>query len=405
MTQEQREMFDWVIQKIDKWATNEKNTGPLRIIKTIDTKKIVVTHSYKTNIAQLKTYLLFDVMKLYWAGSDNSSKINYSYVQKLVDGNDDKSYYIEFDNLNDYFDIDKNRTALQEECIFVKSLFHKQSELKNLFEDEDLKKEWIPFLLLRDIQNTARKALGEYYKKCKKWLKFSKVEQEDEKKRKKFFQEAEKLHKKFLFLVALHEIFWLETFDDCIGDAPKQATELLNQIIGEMETVTEGDESFEQREVKILELANQLEKKQKKVLFCSILQKFYEEFAISLAAEQQILMMFELLWLNNMQETTWHISEFLENKIKYYLKANLVQEVAKGNIRNTNRNANGIYEEAFGYIMDVFKQIEDTEINMLEWFQMGTVFLEELEKLVDTKKEPDFKKIWEAQCEMARWIL
>ena len=427
---EQKEFFYWLMNKIDKWATDEeKNTGPLKFLQPLNTKQIVATHSYRTTIDQLKSYLLFDVMGLY--EFKNSSKVNWSDVQEKIDGKNGKKYYFQWNNLNKYFDTEEIGNFLDQSKV-VQKLLKEQPELKDLLEDEGLQEEWIPYLLLEDIQNASYHALGNYYAKyttedfsqeeeeVEKQLK----EEEEKKKKiqveekktkeeeeaidkedcimKQFWKNTEKLHKEFLYAVALYEIFWLESYTDVIDNEISQATEELQQITEELQTLPSNMKSWGEKEEEFLKRAEQVMAKYKKLKLLGIKGELSKEFAIGLIAEQQILMMIELLWITIMPGSEWKIEEKLQSKIIEFLDADGMPFMIRASRKNYDREE--AYKDSYEYIMGIFQKIEESGVNNIEWIKKAKPFLQELKKVVNGEQEVNSESMRKAQYQMVRWI-
>ncbi len=454
---EQKEFFYWLMNKIDKWVVakeEEKNTGPLKFLQPLNTKQIVATHSYRTTQEQLKTYLLFDVMGLY--KNKNDSKVNWSDVKKMIEGTSTKKYNIELNNLNKYFDTKANREHLKK-CKLMQDLFEKQPELEKVLEDEALQEEWIPYLLLEDIQNATYHTLGKYYikynqkykaedwteeeeeiekekikkekqearKKAKETKEERKKREEEEQKKKediseefkrnkeledpeeRFWVNLEKLHKQFLFAVALHEIFWLESYIDVVDNEITQSVEEIQEITEELQKLSSDVIQWLEKGEEFLKRANEVITKQKRLKLLPIRAEISKQFTVSLIAEQQILMMIELLWITDMKNSKWTIPEELKNEIVSNLNAEGIEELVGLSRKNPEREEEDAYKESLEYIKSIFQKIKDSNIDRKQWFENTGVFLEQLEKLeklVDEKKQPTLEDIWKTQCKMASWI-
>lgn len=406
----ERAFFDWAMDVIDVWKekTPEANTGPLKNFKEIITKQIVVTHTYSISVSQLKSFLALNIMELY--PTRNDSNFSYINIQNRLHGGD-KKYSIDFEKLSTYLDVEKNREAFLLERQLVKQLNVQDINTEQLRKDTDLQDVWIPYLLFRDIQKMARKKLGQYYKTYMEWKeehKNSKAEvKEQERRANEVFKKLEEIHKECVMAIALHEVFLSESLEDSIWETTAQGMQELEQltvIIQQLKESLEHNEGNCQVQIEdILKCASQLEQKSKVVKIMPIVLEFFYEFMISLAAEQQILMMLEHSFLENMSKKV-KIEKDTKEKVEKVFGKELSEMFSSNQAPGRNRTTT--YVKANKYINAMFQQIKEVKIkentaNIDKLFQCSKEFLEEVAK---KEKEQSQKTLWDAQLSIALWM-
>ena len=435
----EKEKFDWLVQEIDNYEDEnlvEKNRGPLTNLSSkLILKDVIVTPTYSIGKESLKNFLFINVMHLY--SNDNKSKIGWKNIQSAIEGNASRKYNINLEALDKYFDIETNKQAFLEESALLNLRQFKEDDLKQAIEAVEVVKEglssgmWLPYLLLRDIQTTARECLGayhKYYMENKNVYKKDDIEEKEEeneeenddydisdnicnerfykgneynihdkmrtiifdqydrldicdkynenlvkKERRngnkdKYYKELQNLHRDCMLAILLHEIFWKAT------SVNKQA---------------ENDLSF-----------------------MAPLIALYQEFWLGLVTEQFFMIVFESMFLDRVICTEKLKEEKTIKDVTWLAKRNKdMKELKSFSEAFTNsRNRIKAYKDSKECLQEIFEGLKEAEIygkklKMESLFQCMKNFLQVVgdKKLLRDKK--NLYNLWRIQSVISSWAL
>lgn len=156
---EEKQILSGFMEVIDRWIEEKPDDkeGAFRFLseKTF-VRNIVLSSSRKISEARLKTFLDTDVLNLY---DDNKSKVTHRTIERYLEGSLGKKYCFDFTTLKEYADRDIKMKALFAEISFPEHI-NDPELVEQVMED-------MPYLLLRDLKNSAAYCLRNYWKKIR----------------------------------------------------------------------------------------------------------------------------------------------------------------------------------------------------------------------------------------------
>ncbi len=429
----EKEKFDWLVQEIDNYEDKnltKKNKGPLtNLSPKLTLKKVIVTPNYSIGKESLKNFLFINVMNLY--SKDNKSKIGWKNIQSAVEGNASKKYNINLEALDKYFDIEKNRQTFLEESAFLDLRQFKEDDLKQALETVEVVKEglssgmWLPYLLLRDIQTTARECLGVYYNYYIEYqdvyenLNIKKEENDDDdisekicheefyksdeynihdkintilfnkydkldicdryneslvkketrnRKKDEHYETLQNLHKNCMLAILLHEIFWRSP------SITEQAKDDIN--------------------------------------FMSPLIALYEEFWLGLVTEQFFMIVFESMFLDRVSCTEELKEEKTIKDVTWLAKRNEDMKGLKlfSEVFEDSRNRIEVYKDSKECLQKIFEGLKEAEIygeklEMESLFQCMKIFLQVVGDKKLLRDKNNLYNLWRIQSVISSWAL
>ena len=426
------EMIDWLGQEIDKYENRtlaEKNSGPLMNLSSkLILKDRIVTPTYTITKEALKTFLFLKVMKVYHP--DNKSKVSWTNIQTLIKENKGKKYCLNLDALNKYFDIEANKQAFLEESAFLDLHQFEEENLKEVLESIEVVEEglssgmWLPYLLLRDIQATARECLGAYHKYymehkdvyenyeikeeeddydisdnicnesfykgneynihdkmntiifdqydrldiCDKYNENLIKKEKRNKNKDEYYKKLQDLHKDCMLAILLHEIFW-------------RATSVSEQAADD-------------------------------ISFMAPLIAFYQEFWVGLVTEQFFMIVFESVFLDDLHCTKELEKANTMKDIKWLAERNMdIKELQPfAEVFTDSYNKIEAYKKSQKYLQEFFKELNDVKIfeKKLDIELLFLCMRDFLEKVQDKNLSKDKEKLyhlWKLQSVISSWAL
>lgn len=205
--------FDFLMSVLDGWKVNtsdrEKNAGAFSFLEEgIYIRDIVVSPNYRQTMPGLKTFFATEVLGIYY--SKSKSKVTYKEIREYLADNKAKKYNFSFEELDRCFDREANRDAFLTDSYIMKE----KSDLRDEVGGCD---EWMPYILLDKICETAWRKLRQYYALCEK-----KCCDTCERKEHLYFQFAQS--------VALLEIFFCECISSHLNEFMQTGMEKLQEL-------------------------------------------------------------------------------------------------------------------------------------------------------------------------------
>lgn len=375
------EAFEFLMEVLDHWKVGtgerEKDSGAFTFLREGSyVRDIVISPNYRFAMPGLKTFLATDVLEIYQ--NRTKSKVSYTNIASYLSGEKVKKYNFNFEVLDQCFQIADNKRAFQEKAIVLEGY-------ESLKEDIEKYNEWIPYLLLEKIRDTAWRKLRRYYSLCDK-----ECCEDCEKKKLAYFQFAQ--------AVALFEIFYVE----CVLEPAKEYAEDCIQTMRSMELeILQMKERIKSEELDIEKLGmfnnllnqlleEQLEALQEKLDRANTYKLLETELAVDMCAFLHILLILEAV---NTSDSFGYGTEYKGSQ----LRDALYDEIDKNfnPFFEQNKNRKRLCRIVNEHLEKLLSQYT---IQNYDVAKLMVQFLEELNK---SKREQDIKRLRDLQFGLA----
>ncbi len=300
MQEARSKFFNRIMEILDNAETKEGSTGgAFGFLWDNSYVKRVVVSSFKsthTNIAGLKMFLARNILKMYpERRTTKSGGMTFKQLKEIVDGTaKGHKYQLDYSVMDDCIDMEKNKKAMLEGM-------HAPIEDADILKYIEGCNVWFPYFFMDKLRNEVWFWLGEFSRLCDQ-----KICSECLKKSEVYFQ--------FIQAVALYEIFYIELVQECAADYTEQVNELTKKLQENQETFNRltveiknaapeqriesiflGEEIFAKLQ-ELIEEGEEKESSEKSIYKAGVFQLLVIEFAISLHAMCDLLMIFEAVY-------------------------------------------------------------------------------------------------------------
>ncbi|MBQ7776608.1 MAG: hypothetical protein IJ379_11880 [Lachnospiraceae bacterium] len=296
--QEKRSSFFNVMMRVLDNAEGARDTtyGPFSFLWDNSYVKKAVVSSFETNtsITGLKMFLAKNVLKMYTdrnRGKEEKKGGDISLSQLTAIVNETATahkYYIDYTILDDCIDIEKNKKAMLEKM-------HAPIDGADMIKYIEESNTWFPYIFMDRLRDEVWHWLREFFKLC------------DQKTCSNCVNKS-LVYFKFIQAVALYEIFYIELVQEYAAEYTEQVLNIL-QRLGSVNRLADGLEKddLNQKMGKLSQIKGILEEIQdifnedkeefpeKRIYKASVFQLLVIEFAISLHAMCDLLMIFEAM--------------------------------------------------------------------------------------------------------------
>lgn len=380
MQEARSKFFNRMMEILDNAEAKEGATGgAFGFLWDNSYVKRVVVSSFKsthTNIVGLKMFLARNILKMYpERRTTKSGGMTFKQLKEIVDGTaKGHKYQLDYSVMDDCMDNEKNKKAMLEGM-------HAPIEDADMIKYIEECKVWFPYIFMDKLREEVWFRLREFSKLCDQ-----KTCSECLKKSEVYFQ--------FIQAVALYEIFYIELVQECAAEYTEQVNELTKKLQENQETFNSltvqiknaepeqriesiflGEEIFAKFQ-ELIEAGGEKESSEESIYKAGVFQLLVIEFAISLHAMCDLLMIFEAVqvWDPKMRGIKHLSKEIHENLANIYEKELYVLETANKKRYKRHREAN-IYLERLQ--KNRFPGCEDWNVE-----DEVNKFLEELDKPV-----------------------
>jgi len=365
MQEARSKFFNRMMEILDNAETKGGTTGgAFGFLWDNSYVKRVVASSFKsthTNITGMKMFLARNVLEMYpEKGNTKGGGMTFKQLKEIVDGTaKGHKYRMDYTIMDDCIDIEKNKKALLEGL-------HAPIEDSDMIKYIEECNVWFPYIFMDKLRNEVWFWLREFSRLCDQ-----KICSECLKKSEIYFR--------FIQAVALYEIFYIELVQECAAEYMEKINTLVKKMQENLETfnglavelknaepeqVIEssflGEEMLANLQ-ELIEEGTEKENAEESIYKAGVFQLLVIEFAISLHAMCDLLMIFEAVqvWDPRMKGIERLSQDIHDDLANIYDKELTILETSNEKRYKRHREAN-IYLEKLQ--KNQFPNCEDLDI-------------------------------------------